>query len=259
MQRVDPAGGRTSLGGKADLEITTGVEPEPILICREVSGGYAVDAQPHREVLKAISFQVRAGECLSITGPSGSGKSALLRLLNRFDDPNEGEIRFHGEPLQSFDPLEIRKRISLVLQNPVMFHGTVRENLLRRPDGKQLSEGALVQALDEVGLDQTFLNRNAMEVSGGEKQRISIARSLLGGPEILLLDEPTSALDPRSLHLVADLISQLNRGRGLTLIVVTHQAELIHRVGGRVLFLEKGQLVREASAEQAARLLEERG
>ena len=140
-----------------------------------------------------------------------------------------------------------------------MFHGTVRENLLRRPDGKQLSEGALVQALDEVGLDQTFLNRNAMEVSGGEKQRISIARSLLGGPEILLLDEPTSALDPRSLHLVADLISQLNRGRGLTLIVVTHQAELIHRVGGRVLFLEKGQLVREASAEQAARLLEERG
>jgi ABC-type methionine transport system ATPase subunit len=73
------------------------------------------------------------------------------------------------------------------------------------------------------------------------------------------LDEPTSALDPRSLHLVADLISQLNRGRGLTLIVVTHQAELIHRVGGRVLFLEKGQLVREASAEQAARLLEERG
>lgn len=238
--------------------MTTEAEPEVILICREVSGGYAVDAQPHRGVLKAISFQVQAGDCLSITGPSGSGKSALLRLLNRFDDPNEGEIYFHGKPLHSFDPLEIRKRIALVLQNPVMFHGTVRNNLLRRPDRQQLSETALVQALEDVGLDGSFLDRNAMELSGGEKQRISIARSLLGGPEILLLDEPTSALDARSLHLIADLITQLNRVKGLTLIVVTHQAELIHRMGGRVLLLDKGQIVQESRAEQATRILEDR-
>lgn len=238
--------------------MTIEAEPEVILICREVSGGYAVDAQPHRGVLKAISFQVQAGDCLSITGPSGSGKSALLRLLNRFDDPNEGEIYFHGKPLHSFDPLEIRKRIALVLQNPVMFHGTVRENLLRRPDRQQLSETALVQALEDVGLDGSFLDRNAMELSGGEKQRISIARSLLGGPEILLLDEPTSALDARSLHLIADLITQLNRVKRLTLIVVTHQAELIHRMGGRVLFLENGQIVQESRADQAARILEDR-
>lgn len=234
-------------------------EPEPILACQEVSGGYALDAQPHREVLKAISFQVRSGECLSITGPSGSGKSALLRLLNRFDDPLQGEIWFRGNPLQSYDPLELRRWIALVLQNPVMFHGTVRENLLRRPGREQLLEAALVHALEEVGMNRPFLDRNAMELSGGEKQRISIARSLLGGPEILLLDEPTSALDPRSLHLVADLITQLNRIRGLTLIVVTHQAELIHRLGGRVLFLEGGQIVRQARAEHAARLLEEHG
>lgn len=238
--------------------MTIEAEPEVILTCHEVSGGYAVDAQPHRGVLKAISFQVQAGDCLSITGPSGSGKSALLRLLNRFDDPNQGEIYFHGKPLHSFDPLEIRKRIALVLQNPVMFHGTVRVNLLRRPDRQQLSETALVQALEDVGLDGSFLDRNAMELSGGEKQRISIARSLLGGPEILLLDEPTSALDARSLHLIADLITQLNRVKGLTLIVVTHQAELIHRMGGRVLFLESGQIVQESRAEQAARILEDR-
>lgn len=238
--------------------MTIEAEPEVILICREVSGGYAVDAQPHRGVLKAISFQVQAGDCLSITGPSGSGKSALLRLLNRFEDPNEGEIYFHGKPLHSFDPLEIRKRIALVLQNPVMFHGTVRNNLLRRPDRRQLSETALVQALEDVGLDGSFLDRNAMELSGGEKQRISIARSLLGGPEILLLDEPTSALDARSLHLIADLITQLNRVKGLTLIVVTHQAELIHRMGGRVLLLDKGQIVQESRAEQATRILEDR-
>ncbi len=237
--------------------MTIEAKPETILICREVSGGYAVDAQAHRGVLMAISFQVQAGDCLSITGPSGSGKSALLRLLNRFDDPTQGEIYFHGKPLQTFDPLEIRKRISLVLQNPVMFHGTVRENLLRRPDKQQLSETTLVQALEEVGLDRSFLDRNAMELSGGEKQRISIARSLLGGPEILLLDEPTSALDRRSLHLIADLITQLNRVKGLTLIVVTHQAELVHRMGGRVLFLERGHIVQETWAEQATRLLEE--
>ena len=228
---------------------------EPILACREVSGGYTVDA--HREVLKAVSFQVQAGECLSITGPSGSGKSALLRLLNRFDDPVQGEIRFRKKPLQAYDPLELRRRIALVLQNPVMFHGTVRENLLRRPGGEYLSESALIQALADVGLDRSFLDRNAMELSGGEKQRLSFARSLLGGPEVLLLDEPTSALDSRSLQLVVDTITQLNRIKGLTLIVVTHQAELIHRLGGRVLFLDGGRIVREEGAEKAARLLEE--
>jgi len=232
-------------------------EAEPILACHDVSGGYALDAEPLREVLKGISFLVRAGDCYSITGPSGSGKSALLRLLNRFEDPIQGEIRFRGAPVQSYDPLELRRRIALVLQQPVMFHGTVRENLLRRPGGEQLSEAALVQALEEVGLDRAFLDRNAMEVSGGEKQRISIARSLLGEPDIILLDEPTSALDARSLHLVADLIGQLNRVRGLTVIIVTHQPEMIHRLGGRVLFLDKGHIIRETDAEEAARILEE--
>jgi putative ABC transport system ATP-binding protein len=232
-------------------------EAEPILACHDVSGGYALDAEPLREVLKGISFLVRAGDCYSITGPSGSGKSALLRLLNRFEDPIQGEIRFRGAPVQSYDPLELRRRIALVLQQPVMFHGTVRENLLRRPGGEQLSEAALGQALEEVGLDRAFLDRNAMEVSGGEKQRISIARSLLGEPDIILLDEPTSALDARSLHLVADLIGQLNRVRGLTVIIVTHQPEMIHRLGGRVLFLDKGHIIRETDAEEAARILEE--
>lgn len=245
-------------GGKLPWQaMTIEGKREPILACREVSGGYTLDA--HREVLKAVSFQVQAGECLSITGPSGSGKSALLRLLNRFDDPVQGEIRFRERPLQYYDPLELRRRIALVLQHPVMFHGTIRENLLRRPNGRQLSESTLVQALADVGLNRSFLHRNAMELSGGEKQRLSIARSLLGEPEILLLDEPTSALDARSLHLVVDTITQLNRVKGLTLIVATHQAELIHRLGGRVLFLEGGRIVREEGAEQAARLLEEHG
>ena len=230
---------------------------EPILACREVSGGYALDAR--QGVLTSVSFQVRTGECLSITGPSGSGKSALLRLLNRFDDPVQGEIRFREKLLQDYDPLDLRRRIALVLQHPVMFHGAVRENLLRRPNGMQLSEAILVQALAEVGLDRSFLDRNAMELSGGEKQRVSIARALLGGPEILLLDEPTSALDSRSLHLVADTLTQINRVKRLTLIVVTHQAELMHRLGGRVLFLEGGRIVREGEAEQAAKLLEEHG
>jgi len=201
--------------------------------------------------------KTQVNSATGIMGVTGSGKSALLRLLNRFEDPIRGEIRFRGAPVQSYDPLELRRRIALVLQQPVMFHGTVRENLLRRPGGEQLSEAALVQALEEVGLDRAFLDRNAMEVSGGEKQRISIARSLLGEPDIILLDEPTSALDARSLHLVADLIGQLNRVRGLTVIIVTHQPEMIHRLGGRVLFLDKGHITRETDAEEAARILEE--
>jgi putative ABC transport system ATP-binding protein len=236
---------------------TTIAKCEPILECRDVSGGYATNAGTSPEILKGISFRVDAGECLSIAGPSGSGKSALLRLLNRFEDPLHGEILFRGVPLRRYNPLQLRRQIALVLQHPVMFHGTVRVNLLRRPDGPFPSEAALVHALEEVGLHHSFLTRNAMELSGGEKQRIAIARSLLGGPEILLLDEPTSALDARSLHVVTDLIAQLNRTQGLTAIVVTHQPELIERLGGRVLFLDSGRIIREARADEAVTLMEE--
>lgn len=215
-----------------------------ILECRQV--GLVVpdsDGVGRRRVLEGISVQVRAGEILSVIGPSGSGKSSLLRLLNRFDDPTEGEVRFQGKPLATYDPLELRRRIALVLQTPVMFEGSVRDNLRTRPRGAggDLTEEVMSMVLKDVGLEGAFLDRKAADLSGGEKQRVAIARILLGRPEVLMLDEPTSALDPRNLVVVADLIRDLHQRQGLTVIVVTHRPELIQRIGGALLFLVEGR------------------
>lgn len=183
-----------------------------------------------------------------MVGPSGGGKSTLLRLLNRFEDPDQGTVLFHGKDLRAYDPLEIRRRIALTLQTPVMFDGTVRDNLLRHPRERRvaLSEADLRAALEDVALDPTFLDRAAVELSGGEKQRVAIARALLMRPDVLLLDEPTSALDPQAAGHLIETVTTLNQEKGLTLVVVSHDLNVIRRLSGRLLFLAGGEVIVEA-------------
>jgi ABC-type iron transport system FetAB ATPase subunit len=167
------------------------------------------------EILHDISFSVERGRALTLVGPSGSGKSSVLRCLNRLVEPTSGTVRFDGRDIRSFDPTDLRCRVALVMQTPVMFEGTVRDNLCIRPVGVRgdFSEGRLGATLEEVGLDSQLLDRDAATLSGGEKQRVTIARALLRDPQALLLDEPTSALDPPNALLVVETISRLRVAR----------------------------------------------
>ena len=217
----------------------------PVFQADHVSLAYpTARGQPALPILTDISFEVHRGTSLTLVGPSGSGKSTLLRCLNRLAEPTQGCVRFNDRDIRSLDPRELRRRAALVLQTPVLFEGTVRDNLRMQPRTARadLSEARLVHALAEVGLDAGFLDRDGATLSGGEKQRVTISRALLGDPEALLLDEPTAALDPPNVGVLVDTISGLRQSRGLTIVAVTHQPELIRRLGGCLLYLVKGRL-----------------
>jgi ABC-type methionine transport system ATPase subunit len=201
-------------------------------------------AQAAATIVKDVSFTVERGHALTLVGPSGSGKSTLLRCLNRLEEPTAGTVRFEGRDVRSLDPRLLRRGAALVMQTPIVFEGTVRDNLRVRPsavDG-DFSEARLAHALAEVGLDPALLDRDAATLSGGEKQRVTIARAVLGDPHALLLDEPTSALDPPNAALVVETISRLRDARGLSIVAVTHQPELVRRLGGALLYLVKGEM-----------------
>jgi ABC-type multidrug transport system fused ATPase/permease subunit len=218
---------------------------DPIFQAEHLSLAYpARRGQPVMPVLNDVSFTVGRGHSLTLVGPSGSGKSTLLRCLNRLVEPTSGTLRFDGDDARSFDPRELRRRVALVMQTPVLFEGTVRDNLRVRPADApgDFSEDRLRATLAEVGLEPDLLDRDGATLSGGEKQRVTIARALLRDPQALLLDEPTSALDPPNALLVVETISRLRAARGLSIVAVTHQADLVRRLGGGLLYLVKGRV-----------------
>ena len=218
---------------------------EPIFRVEHLSLAYpGRRGQPPAQILTDVSVDVERGGALTLVGPSGSGKSSLLRCLNRLEEPTDGVVRFDGRPITELDPRELRRRAALVLQAPVLFEGTVRENLMVHAPAVTLdvSESRLRETLSEVGLEAALLERDAAMLSGGEKQRVTIARALLRDPQALLLDEPTSALDPPNATLVVQTICSLRERRGLSIVAVTHAPELVRRLGGALLYLVKGRV-----------------
>src|SRR5271166_414544 len=202
-------------------------------------------------LVEDASFEVRTGEVLAIVGPSGSGKSSLLRLLNRLDEPTSGTVYVEGIDYRKIPPRDLRRKLGMVNQRPYLFPGTVAENLQFGPRqrGESLSHESIEQLLTRVGL-KGYASRNVANLSGGEAQRVSVARTLANSPLVLLLDEPTSALDETSKLEVESTIQNIVRDQGLTCVLVTHDTAQAARLAERALLLEAGRILRAGPIEE---------
>ena len=198
-------------------------------------------------------MDIRQNEFTVLLGPSGSGKSTLLRMLNCLNSPTSGEIYFDDKPLTDYDLSHLRKRVGMVFQSPTMINGTVKENLTMTQkwikDGNIIADTELTQILEQVGLDSNFLDKDARSLSGGEQQRIALARVLLNKPEVLLLDEPTANLDPQLANKILKLVNQLYRDLKLTVILVSHNHQIIKQFAKRVAYLVDGKIIEDGSGE----------
>ena len=204
-------------------------------------------------VLNDISTTFSKGEVVSIIGPSGGGKSTLLRSLNLLEEPTEGKIYFEGENIT--DPkIDIdlhRQKMGMVFQHFNLFpHMTILHNMTLAPmrvlkRSKQEAEAKAMELLTRVGL-QDKADNYPQQLSGGQKQRVAIVRALCMDPEVMLFDEPTSALDPEMVGEVLDVMKTLAKD-GMTMVVVTHEMGFAREVGSRVLFLADGKLVEEGT------------
>lgn len=197
-----------------------------------------------KTLLESVSFSVYTGEFVAITGPSGSGKSSLLRLLNRLDEPTCGTVYLEGIDYRQIEARYLRRRIGLVTQRPFLFPGTIDDNLRYGPaqHGEAISAESIAELLNKVGL-QGFAGRSVANLSGGEAQRVSLARTLANLPQILLLDEPTSSLDEASKIGVELLLQSIVRDQALTCVIVTHDQPQALRLAARALALESGKIV----------------
>jgi len=199
-------------------------------------------------IVQDVSLEVYRGELLGLVGPSGSGKSSLLRLLNRLDEPTSGTVFLEDQDYREILPQELRRRIGMVTQRPFLFPGDIATNLRFGPAqrGVTLPDSEVASLLERVGLPG-FAARNVANLSGGEQQRVSLARALANRPEILLLDEPTSALDEQAKTGIEALMRNLVSANGYTFILVTHDRDQARRLCDRVAMIEAGRLVRQGT------------
>jgi putative ABC transport system ATP-binding protein len=219
-------------------------------------------------LLADATFSVGASETLAIVGPSGSGKSTLLRLLNRLDEPTRGTVFLDSTDYKQIAPRELRRRVAMVTQHPFLFPGTVESNLQFGPCQRDetLSRERIDELLAAVGL-AGYASRDVANLSGGEAQRVSFARTLANSPEILLLDEPTSALDEDSKRGIETLILEIMRrspvaastadiastNRQLTCVLVTHDLAQAARLAQHALVLKSGHIVKNGPIEEVLR------
>jgi putative ABC transport system ATP-binding protein len=204
-----------------------------------------------RILVDDINLGVREGEVLAVVGPSGSGKSSFLRLLNRLDEPTSGTVFLNEVDYRQIPPRELRRKVGMVTQRAFLFPGTVYDNVGFGPQqrGELLSSDKSEELLTRVGLTG-YAKRDVANLSGGEAQRVSLARALANSPAVLLLDEPTSALDEAAKFEVESLIREIINRSQLTCVIVTHDTAQAARMATRVMMLERGRSTRIGTVEE---------
>lgn len=195
------------------------------------------------EILKGISFDIEKGDCMSIVGKSGSGKSTLLKLCADMIPITSGNIYFNGKCYTRYNPIELRKKISYCLQTPELFGKSVCENLefpfkIRK---EKVNKQRIVKLLERFNIDESFLDKDIISLSGGEKQRISIIRNLLYTPDIILLDEATSSLDLENAKIVEEYVQELN-DLGVTVLWITHSMEQSEKIFNKRITISEGKI-----------------
>jgi putative ABC transport system ATP-binding protein len=241
---ADPGFGRARRASSGeDVGVANDLNAAPLFAFEHVS----VAGLGRRWRLRDATGSIPAVGVTALVGPSGSGKSTLLRCCNRLEVPAEGVIRFRGEDLAGLDVLRLRRRISMVFQRPTPFPGTCRDNL--RVAEPTLDDDQGRELLRRVRLEPDFLDRNAMELSGGEAQRLCLARSLAVGPEAVLMDEVTSSVDPagrRALELLARSLAD----NGIPIVWVTHDLAQARRLADTTRVIVEGHIADGEEAEQ---------
>ncbi len=252
------SGTQTCSGFKAEFSIMKSIQIitikenfmstlyEPALHFHEVD--YSVD---DIHILKKITGSFPKGKITTLVGPSGAGKTTLLKLCNGLISPTSGNILIHNKPISTYEPIHLRRHVGIALQSAPMIKGTVFQNLALPMElqGKQLAEQDAIDILEDVGLDQHFLHRKTDDLSGGQRQKVSIARTLINRSEILLLDEITSALDRTSLREIEELIVKINRKYGVTIIWITHNLEQAISIGNYTWVLMDGQIIETGESD----------
>jgi len=190
-------------------------------------------------VLDGIDLQVPANGITVVVGPSGSGKSTLTRLTNRLLDATAGTVSLHGTDVRALDVLELRRTVGMVFQRPTLFDGSVRDNLAAT---HVVDAAAHEEILDAVGLAAAYLDRAGATLSGGEAQRVCLARALLMRPRVLVADEPTASLDHASV-LALEALTRRLADDGVPILWVTHDLAQVKRIADQRVTLEAGRVV----------------
>lgn len=211
--------------------------------------GYEIEGS---KILNKVNGKIYQGKITTIIGPSGAGKSTLLSFINALNSPTEGDIFIDGHLINEYEAIKLRRKVQLVSQEATMINGTVKDNL-ELPLTLQNRTMTVKEAegfLKDVDLPISFLNKNSKELSGGEKQKLSLARSLVTKPSVMLLDEVTSALDRSSVEAIESLLTLINKKHDVTMIWITHDVNQAIRMSDYIWVMMNGEVVETGTSEE---------
>ena len=205
-------------------------------------------------VIDNLSLEIKKGEFVTLVGPSGCGKTTLLRMINKLTLPTKGYVRVYGKLLSDWDKIKLRRSIGYVIQEVGLFpHMTIEKNItyvpnLLKEDDKKKPQLAK-ELINLVGMDEEFLKRYPRQLSGGQNQRIGVARALAADPEIILMDEPFGAVDEIARRALQDEIKKIHKKLKKTIIFVTHDMQEALKLGTKIILINEGKISQQGTSE----------